>query len=162
MQDTSSLKRGTAMGSVTTRDGRSSIIKSDKTTTIYFGEEMGEEEVKASEGRKDVSIKVNKKKWSDLRSKIDTIHEKADVESKNTEKIENENTQEEQAMFRKQVNQVLKKAKKLHNLQRSDSEDSTTGTDRVVIVRSEAQNCSKSVSIVRIRDISHVKLNTNF
>lgn len=139
------------------REGRQSIIKSSKSTTIYFGEEHKDEDIKATDVKADASVKVNKKKWSDLREKIEKFRKHVEEEEqKQLEKASDEVSEEDREKFRKQINQVLNKAKKIHELKKTDSKDSKS--NKMVIVRPESKNCDKAVSVVRIRDISQVCL----
>jgi vacuolar-type H+-ATPase subunit H len=142
--------------SILMREGRQSIIKSSKSTTIYFGEEHKDEDIKATDATPDLSVKNNKKKWSDLREKMKSFHKLAEEEEqKQLEKASDEVSEEDREKLRKQINQVLNKAKKIHELKKSDAKDSKSS--KMVIVRPEGKNCDKAVSVVRIRDISQVR-----
>jgi murein L,D-transpeptidase YcbB/YkuD len=144
--------------SIITKDGRNSIIKSSQSTTIYFGDELKEEEKAPNHQNKkaeEISTKDNKKKWNQLWDKMSDILQKTEQEEEAKQEQEAASF-EDREVFRHQLNSVLKKAQKLHELKRTDSSENNK-TEKVVILRPEAKNWSKSISLVRIRDISHVK-----
>lgn len=97
---------------------------------------------------------TNKSKWDDFQSKIDIFHEEEDIEQERQLKIRQSNAGQEESKqntnFANQINQLLTRAKKLQK--------TPTLGNKMVIVRPEAKNCDKSLSIVRIRDPAKVKL----
>ena len=122
--------------SVLFKEGRNSIIKSNKATTIYFGNDLNEQEQNKEDTKEDESVKNNIQQWKNLRTKMDSFREVSQIEElKLVEKKSSEANPESKEKLRSQINQLLNKAKKI----KSSAYPEAKG-DKMVIMRPEAKN----------------------
>ena len=100
--------------SVLFKEGRNSIIKTNKAITIYFGDEPKDQDEGRSDAKADESVKNNIKQWKNMQVKMDSFREAAQAEElKVIKKKSGENDSEAKEMLRNQINQLLSKAKKI-------------------------------------------------
>lgn len=96
-----------ARDSVLIREGRHSIIKSNQTTTFYFGDDSDEEENTNLDIVPEETFSDNRSKWEELQSKIAKIHE---VQEKKEEEKQNQLNEESKDQVRTQINKLLNKS----------------------------------------------------
>lgn len=82
-------------------------------------------------------LKITRNKWNQLCTKMSEILQKTEEEE--AKKDQETVSLEDKEMFRHQLNSVLKKAQKLHELKRTDSSEKNKA-EKVVILRPEAKN----------------------
>ena len=120
MNDGMTLTRvRTLKDSVMIKDGRDTIIKSSKASTIYFDDDETqkvETEVDESMTR-DSSVINNTSRWEELQSRISSFHDAAYIkeEKQYQERISNaaEEGKNPNDQFRNKINRLLIRAKKL-------------------------------------------------
>lgn len=96
------------------KEGRNSIIKTTRATTIYFGDEHQEQIHDEEEAKADESVKNNIKQWKNLNTKMDSFREAAQAEElKIIKRKSSDNDSEAKEKLRTQINHLLNKAKKI-------------------------------------------------
>ncbi|CAI2380814.1 unnamed protein product [Moneuplotes crassus] len=138
-----------SQGSFQYKEGRSSILKTGNSTTIYFGddEDKNDDPPIPSE---DTACTVNKTTWENFQCKLKDFRRTIDKKKvKEDQEDDSKLSLLEKEKIRNKINSVLQKAHKLHTKEESSS--------KIVIMRPEAKNLNKSISLVRIMDISEAE-----
>jgi hypothetical protein len=120
------------------KNGNSSVFKSNNSTTIYFGDEEQKDDDRSSQStlHLDTTTTRNSMFWKSLNTNLASYHQFDRIEEEQKQLREsNTISASQKESIRKQINQVLDKAKNMHD-QKSDQSNKT----KMVIVRPEAHN----------------------